>query len=262
MSRLSSTTLRIGDQAPLFDLPEIRGDNVRLSDALKHEAALLVFSPGSWSPATRRQLVELADRYERLQLAGIALLFVVSQDLARLKKTLVLRPPPYPVLADVHRSAARDYGVYRALSRDGIGVTVPAAFIIDGAGLLRFVYVGASGSDLPDSEGLFRLAIWLKRAAAAEASEPGPFPAEGEIWLDEQPVTLPPETIETSRNGDERARAESPAALIAKSTELDGQANAPADIDVAPAILEPPNGQSRDTGPTATEDDRAEAGAR
>ncbi len=193
MSRLVSTTLRIGDVAPPFELPEIRGDLVRLSDALGHAAVLLVFSPGSWSPATRSQFAELAATYERLQLAGIALLVVVTQDLRRLRLGLAARPYPFPVLADERRSVARDYGVYRAFSRDGIGVTVPSVFVIDRAGLLRFVYVGAGDGDLPEADGLIRLATWLVRAAAAEAAEPGPFPAEGEIWLDEQPAGPPAE---------------------------------------------------------------------
>jgi len=247
MSRLASTTLRMGDLAPPFELPAIRGDLVRLSDALGHAAVLLVFSPGSWSPATRSQFAELAATYERLQLAGIALLVVVTQDLRRLRLGLAARPYPFPVLADERRSVARDYGVYRAFSRDGIGVTAPSVFVIDRAGLLRFVYVGAGDGDLPEADGLIRLATWLVRAAAAEADEPGPFPAEGEIWLDEQPASPPPDQATPGGSPESDSTPSGPAAQPAPtdaearpdpepaSTDAETRPDAePAPMDAAP----------------------------
>src|SRR4029453_16863121 len=157
MSRLVSTTLHIGDAAPPFVLPDLFGTPVSLSLTLEQRPALLIFAPGSWSPGMRRQLAELDEQTERSRAAGLDVLMVVSQDLPRLRRALGARRPSFPVLADERRGVARDYGVYRAFSLDGIGVTCPAAFLVDRSGSIRFVYVGQGNDDLPESENLVRL---------------------------------------------------------------------------------------------------------
>jgi peroxiredoxin len=184
MSRLISTTLRVGDPAPPFVLPDLYGGPVSLTSILERRPALVVFAPGSWSPGMRRQLAELDNQSERLRSAGVDLLMTVSQDLPRLRRALGSRRPRFPVLADERRSVARDYGVFRAVSMDGIAVTAPAVFLIDRSGVVRFVYVGRGNEDLPHTESLTRLAAWLLRAEEIEA-ERSSYPADGEIWLDE-----------------------------------------------------------------------------
>ncbi len=162
MSRLSSTTLRIGDPAPPFSLPTLDGDRFHLGDAVRDGIALVVFVPGSWSPSARRQMTELAALHPSFDEAGIGIAMIVTQDAASLRRRLEATPPPFPVLADEHRAVARDYGVFRAVSWDGIGVTRPAAFVIDPEGAIRFLYVGERDSDAPDARSLLRLATWLR----------------------------------------------------------------------------------------------------
>lgn len=205
MSRLTSTTLRVGDTAPPFVLPDLYGGPVSLTSILERRPALLVFAPGSWSPGMRRQLAELDDQSERLRSAGVDLLMAVSQDLPRLRRALGSRRPRFPVLADERRSVARDYGVYRALSMGGIAITAPALFLIDRSGTVRFVYVGRNNEDLPDTDSLVRLAAWLLRAEEIEA-ERSSYPTDGEIWLDEHTSIEHPQT-----NGSAETTATSPA---------------------------------------------------
>jgi peroxiredoxin len=189
---LTTTTLRIGDAAPPLVLPDLYGGAVALGGILEQRPAVVVFAPGSWSPGMRRQLAELDDQCDRLRAAGVDLVMVVSQDLPRLRRALGNRRPRFPVLADERRNVARDFGVYRALSLDGIGVTSPAVFLIDRSNAIRFVYVGRSNEDLPDTESLIRLAAWLLRAEEIEALKSS-YPTDGEIWLDEHTSVIHPE---------------------------------------------------------------------
>ena len=198
MSRLLSTTLRIGDQAPPFVLPDLYGGPVSLSAVLDRRPALLIFAPGSWSPAMRRQLAELDTASDRLRAGGVDVLMAVSQDLPRLRRALGARRPRFPILADERRAVAREYGVYRAVSIDGIGVTSPAAFLVDRSGAIRFVYVGRGNDDFPDTDGLARLASWLVRAEEVEEDRSG-YPTDGEIWLDEH--TSVPERATNGASG-------------------------------------------------------------
>lgn len=191
MSRLRSTTLQIGDLAPAFALFALNEQFVHLADVLDEVPLLLVFAPGAWSPNSRRQLEELSACYERLHAAGVGVLAIVTQDARSLRRRLATQMPPFPILADENREAARSFGVFRALSWDGIGVTRPATFLIDRAGAVRFIYVGERDPDLPETDALIRLVADVFQvevpASVAEALEEVvevvESPAEGEEVL-------------------------------------------------------------------------------
>lgn len=52
-------------------------------------------------------------------------------------------PLPFPILLDTDRSVSRLYGVYAALTATSIHVARPSAFLIDRAGVIRFLAVGS-----------------------------------------------------------------------------------------------------------------------
>lgn len=183
MSRLTSTTLRIGDPAPPFSLLTLDGGRYQLGDALRQGIGLLVFLPGAWSPSTRRQISELERLHPAFLEASISIVVILTQDASSLRRRLLTRPP-FPVLIDQERNVVRDYGVYRALSWDGIGVTRPAAFIVDREGAIRFLYVGERDSDIPDAPSLLRLGTWLREGVPA----PAPSAAEAPAVLTDGPI--------------------------------------------------------------------------
>jgi hypothetical protein len=122
----------------------------------------------------------------------------VTEDLQQIARRLGEIAPRFPVLADERRAVARDYGVYRAFSRDGIGVTRPAVFLIDQGMTLRFVYVGDGEGDVVDTDALMHLCQALlgaksgsAQAAASTAEAPveaSAAPTEGKAIEDEQPT--------------------------------------------------------------------------
>lgn len=179
-SKLASTTLRIGDLAPLVSLAGLDGETVRLADILAERSVLLLFAPGAWSPATRRQVGEINAIYEQFLAIDVEVVVLITQSGKSLQGRLGSYAIPFPILADEAREAARDYGVYQALSWHGIGVTRPAAFIVDKSGVIRFIYVGADDGDTPETDSLFRLCSWLVGVAApvVTAEEANPEPGE------------------------------------------------------------------------------------
>jgi len=179
-SRLASSTLRIGDAAPPISLVGHEGERIELAEALDASGVLLLFSPGAWSPSTRRQVGEINAIYDRFREASVAVVVLITQDARSLRDRLGAYAIPFPILADERRQVARDYGVYRAVSLHGIGVTRPSAFVIDRRGIIRFIYVGEGETDVPDTESLFQLAVGLvgvQPVPSAETVEAEP-PAE------------------------------------------------------------------------------------
>ena len=227
MSRTSSTTLRIGDEAPEFALPGLDGEIVELTEARGICGVVLLFTPGAWSPATRRQLGEVNAVYERFRENGVQVVVVMTQSAAVLRDRLASYAIPFPILADEHRQIAREYGVFRAMSWDGFAVTRPAAFMIDRDGIIRFMYVGHRDTDLMDTESLLKLSVWLVSVPPVEqVPEPeieldfaDEVESEVEVVLDQEgmvvaelrPVEeLEPETDAPERNGHDEAVAVQP----------------------------------------------------
>ncbi|MEA2640871.1 MAG: hypothetical protein QOF51_2265 [Chloroflexota bacterium] len=196
MSRLASTTLRIGELAPDFTLLALDGSATLLSSILKGAHALLVFAPGSWSPATRSQIEQLAATCDLFNSMNVKVVVVLSQDLAAARRAFVGNGLPLIVLVDPTREVARDYGVYRAFSRDGIGVCRPATFLIERSGIIRFAYVGGRDDDTAEADTLLLLATWLVPARISEPQEVLVQAEEEEaptVVLD--PVSTPPSEV-------------------------------------------------------------------
>jgi peroxiredoxin len=243
MGRLSSTTVRIGDTAPSLALFALDERLLMLADLLQETAVLVVFAPGAWSPGTRRQMDELSAAHELFGSMGLAVVMVITQDARSLRRRYATSMPPFPVLADERGEAARDYGIYRALSWDGLGVTRPAAFAIDQTGCIRFIYVGGSHHDVPETEALLLLALWIFGQPAPEAIAEMQAEAEAEVLAEvEAPsgeevvaeVEAPlGEEVLAAGNAFAGAAAR-PESEAAAETETPAGAEAAAEIDLVP----------------------------
>jgi peroxiredoxin len=233
-SRIVSPTLRVGDMAPPIALPGLDGDIVELAEARGICGVLLLFAPGAWSPATRRQLGEINAVYEQFKTNGIQVVVLMTQNAGPLQDRLAGYAIPFPILADAHREAARDYGVYRAVAWDGIGVTRPAVFMISRDGEIRFMYVGDGESDQPDTETLLRLAIWLIGVAPVEDEVP---PSETVIAL---PGHVEPVLVaEGELSDDDIADLVALEVAAASTTPAESEAAEEAEPELQPTAAEP-----------------------
>jgi peroxiredoxin len=78
---------------------------------------------------------------QRITAAGAAIVVVLPQKADAVRKYLEVEPMPFPVLPDADRSRARAWGVYHALGIDAFRTARPASFLVDAAGVLRYVFV-------------------------------------------------------------------------------------------------------------------------
>ncbi len=64
----------------------------------------------------------------------------------------------FPLLVDKTREVIKSYGVYHWLSLEAYNIARPATFVIDKAGVIRYMYIGSHQFDLvPQEEILQRL---------------------------------------------------------------------------------------------------------
>src|SRR5450432_2576069 len=137
-----TSTLKVGDEAPDFELPSHRGkETFKLSNSRGQKNVVLAFYPLDWSPTCSAQMpgyeAETADfaRYDA-QVVGISVDSVHSH-VAFAKSLGGIES--YPLLADFHPKGevSKKYGVWK----EDKGISERAVFIIDKQGKVRYVDV-------------------------------------------------------------------------------------------------------------------------
>ena len=135
----SSLKVKVGDEAPDFDLPSITGGRVTLSEFRGKKNVVLSFIPAAWTPVCSDQwpgyniAKEFFDESDAI-LIGISVDNIPTQ----FAWTNQMGKLWFPVLSDFypHGGYASKLGILRSN-----GVTERAIFIIDKKGIIRYIDV-------------------------------------------------------------------------------------------------------------------------
>jgi peroxiredoxin len=93
--------------------------------------------------------------YPELEKRNARAVVILAESLQRMQKFLESHKYPFPVLSDVRRTTAKDYGVYVRLNFESVNIARPACFILDASGIIKYIYVGRIQTDFPKDEALF-----------------------------------------------------------------------------------------------------------
>lgn len=155
--------LRVNDSAPDFALPDAFGHDISLKALLKAGPVVISFYRGEWCPFCNLELRALQEALPRINKLGANLIAISPEKpdsgiIAAEKNKLT-----FPVLSDFKNTVARQFGiVFRVgdevqnLSKtvfkndlalrngeDSYELPVPATFVIDAQGVVRFAHVEA-----------------------------------------------------------------------------------------------------------------------
>ncbi len=150
----------VGDAAPDFGLPSVKGGETRLSDLLRNGPVVLNFYRGGWCPFCNLEFRALNQRLPEIQSLGATLIGVSPETPDNSLTTAEKHALEFEVLSDVGNIVARDYGLLTSVSEEmrplytewGIDVPavngddshelpVPATYVIDTHGIIRASYV-------------------------------------------------------------------------------------------------------------------------
>jgi peroxiredoxin len=174
-TRLESTAmegvLKAGDPMPDFVLPDAEGNLVFSGDLLARGPLVVVFFRGDWCPFCRMTLVALDQVIADITALGASLVALTpdtGEYAHAMWRDLGLR---FPVLSDVDSATALQFGtIYRVPDamrqvqeangldlavRHGDGawfLPMPATFIADRTGILRFAYASGHITDRLEPE--------------------------------------------------------------------------------------------------------------
>ena len=96
-----------------------------------------------------KRMAQFEPQKQRIESAG-ALLYVAAEKrggMFKPERFLAQHPVSFPFLLDEDRTVTKAYGIYERLGLDAINIARPACFVIDRAGIIKFLYVGSTQLD-------------------------------------------------------------------------------------------------------------------
>ncbi len=154
----------VGATAPSAKLPSPTGVPVDLSQAYSAGPTMLIFYRGGWCPYCTRQLADLATVMPEIEQLGVQVMAISPDDPEHLKKTLTATDLGYTLLSDSDMALSKAFGLAFKLDDEtltkydeyGINLVaasggqthnllpVPAVYLVDQQGVIRFVHWDAN----------------------------------------------------------------------------------------------------------------------
>lgn len=141
-------TLKIGDPAPDFTLPDATGQPISLGQ-FRGQRLVLYFYPRDNTPGCTKEACGFRDCYADYQAAGIQVLGVSQDDARSHTKFIEKYQLPFPLLVDQDAAVAKAYGVYGPktfMGKTYDGIT-RSTFVIDPEGKIEGLYGGSKSAD-------------------------------------------------------------------------------------------------------------------
>ena len=164
-SGIAARSLRVGQTALNFALPNAHGQTVRLSDLHAHGPVVVMFYRGAWCPFCNLALRAYQEVLPEIKVQGASLVAISPQTPDNSLSLAETAGLGYEVLSDQGNAVARQFGlVYRlgdsiyqlqeqfgvdllkANGDDSRELPLPGTFIIDQGGTIRFAQVFADHS--------------------------------------------------------------------------------------------------------------------
>ena len=159
-SEKTITPIQVGQSAPDVTLKTSGGESFDMGAAVRSQPTVVIFYRGGWCPYCNLHLSELQGIETELKALGYQILAVSPDRPSALQPTMDKHELNYTLLSDLNMDAASAYGVAFRLTKkmtkkyeefgldlapvpgepDARWLPVPAVFVIDAEGIVRFVH--------------------------------------------------------------------------------------------------------------------------
>jgi peroxiredoxin len=166
---LAAQALKVGATSPSFKLSDHNGNLVTSADLLAKGRLVLCFIRGRWCPFCVGQMEAMSSIVGEIAVAGASIVVVSPQTEKQAFFMHEQHKLAFPLLVDVHNQLARQFGlVYRVpeeqqalYSRTFVNLPfangdsswelpIPATFVVDCDGTIRFASAREDYSDRPE----------------------------------------------------------------------------------------------------------------
>jgi peroxiredoxin Q/BCP len=131
----SQVELKAGDPAPDFTLPDADGTPVSLKD-FRGRRVIVYFYPAAMTAGCTKQACDFRDSLAQLGGAGITVIGISPDPVAKLARFRDEQELTFPLLSDVDRVVLDEYGAYgekKLYGKTVVGV-IRSTFVIDADG--------------------------------------------------------------------------------------------------------------------------------
>jgi peroxiredoxin Q/BCP len=104
-----AASIKAGDKAPDFTLPDTEGKPVTLSKLLAQGPVILAFYPKAFSSGCTKQNSNFRDKYAEVEKKGAQVLGISTDDVATQRRFKTEYKLPYPLLSDASGKVADQY---------------------------------------------------------------------------------------------------------------------------------------------------------
>jgi peroxiredoxin Q/BCP len=161
-------TLKPGERAPDFSLPDANGEPVRLS-SFRGSPVVVYFYPKDDTPGCTLEACSFRDQYEGFADAGAAVIGISSDSSASHRRFAARHRLPFTLLSDRDGEVRK---LYRVPSTLGV-LPGRATFVIDADGVVRHVFESQLAAARHASEALEALYAAPPRAARRRGESGG-----------------------------------------------------------------------------------------
>lgn len=133
---VSSTSLKVGDEAPDFTLPSNKGEDFTLSNARGHKNIVLYFYPKDETIGCTKEACSFRDEYYQFTEKGADVVGVSSDSVESHKSFAENHRLPFTLLSDQKKQVRKLYGANGTFRLFPGRVT----FIIDKKGTIRHIF--------------------------------------------------------------------------------------------------------------------------
>ncbi len=159
--------LRVGDQAPEFELEGTGSRSYRLGD-YRGSGVILAFYPGDFTAVCTKQFCSYRDDGDRIESLGMPMVAISPQSVESHERFADRHGLTVPLLSDPGKQVARSYGVV------GPGGFIRRSiFLVDGGGVVRYRHVALFGLRYQEVGDLERAVARLESSgSSASPTEP------------------------------------------------------------------------------------------
>lgn len=170
-SGIAEHTLKQGEKAPSFELPDGDGNLWRSEDLLRSGPLVIVFYRGRWCAYCNTQLVELQKIHKQIAGSEASLVAISPQTQKHSYMTRDMHKLRFPVLSDTGNLVARKFGLVYHLSPQlqtmyesiftklpgyngdqSWELPVPASYVVRPDGIIAYARVDADWRQRPEPE--------------------------------------------------------------------------------------------------------------
>ncbi len=142
---LKGYKVQTGTEAPDFTLPDQNGSMVKLSSYRGKRHLLLIFVRGDWCPACHMMLRTYMKNTEKFREKEVFCMAIGPDEIGVNREMVIKLGLDFKVLADDHQRTAMNYGVQLDKYDNDFadkydeGIPLPASFLVDKNGMVRYV---------------------------------------------------------------------------------------------------------------------------